>query len=454
MLRLPVNFEEVREQSRAWTPQTSILSRWRDEQQAAKQATAQSKVSNSTDSALVRSGDPAVLDLFGSSPSASGVSINATNARRVSAVEACIQRISGVLTQVPLNFYRRLENGQREQVHDSAYWFLFNERPCATMLSSSWIEKIEIDKHLRGNSYAWIRRNQKSGTVKEIIPMPWAGTVVDRHQNAAGDAWYQYSFNDGLLIKGALDIDVLDFANFGLDPSTGRAQSTISNAAKNAAGNSLAMAEYSGAFFKNGSHQSIILETDKRVSTEQRDFLRDQYVQKYSGLPNAHRWPLILTEGMTARNVTISAQDAQLLEARKFEVIDIARSFGVPPHIIGETSASTTWGSGLEEITRAFLQLTILPNAVRREQEVNSKLFSTARHFAQFDRRLMYAVTLKSLAEYYRAGIGGPGNGPGWITVDEVRAEENRTPMGGSSAELYRPPADAKSSQTNTSQTS
>ncbi len=443
MLREPISFDEVQARARAWTPENSVLSRWRHTRQDAR-------MDNSADSTLIKSGDPSVLELFGASPSSAGIAVTAANARRVSAVEACIQRIAGVLTQVPLNFYRRLENGQREQAHDSPYWFLFNERPCSTILASSWAEKIEIDKHLRGNSYAWIRRNPKSGTIKEIVPMPWSGTIVERRQNTMGDAWFEYSFNDGLITKGALDIDVLDFANFGLDPTTGRAQSTIAQAAKNAAGNALAMSEYSGAFFKNGSHQSIVLETDKRMTQDQRDFVRDQYVQKYSGLPNAHRYPLVLAEGMKAKDVTISAQDAQLLEARKFEVIDIARAFGVPPHLIGETSASTSWGSGLEEMTRAFVQLTILPAAVRREQEINSKLYGTAKNFAQFDRRLMYAVTLKSMAEYYRAAIGGPGSGPGWMTVDEVRSEDNRTPMGGDAAKLYCPPVKTTNNTSNT----
>lgn len=445
MLREPMTFDDIQARARAWTPENSTLSRWRSQRTG-------ERIHNITDSTFVKSGDPAVLELFGAAPSSTGITVSALNARRVSAVEACIQRISGVLTQVPLNFYRRLDNGQREQAHDSPYWFLFNERPCSTSLASSWTEKIELDKHLRGNSYAWIRRNPKSGNIKEIIPMPWAGTIVTRQQNSMGDAWFEYSFNDGLLVKGALDIDVLDFANFGLDPTTGRAQSTISNAAKNAAGNAMAMSEYSGAFFKNGSHHSIALSTDKKMTTDQRNFVREQFVEKYSGLPNAHRYPLVLTEGMKVNNVSVSAQDAQLLEARKFEVIDIARAFGVPPHLIGETSASTSWGSGLEEMTRAFVQLTILPAAVRREQEINSKLYGTARNFCQYDRRLMFAVTLKSMAEYYRAAIGGPGSGPGWMAVDEVRAELNLTPMGEDAANLYRPPVKNTSSSKSSNQ--
>jgi hypothetical protein len=54
-------------------------------------------------------------------------------------------------------------------------------------------------------------------------------------------------------------------------------------------------------------------------------------------MDNAHRLPLVLTEGTEAKEISINAKDAQLLEARKFQVVDIARAFGVPPHMIGET---------------------------------------------------------------------------------------------------------------------
>jgi phage portal protein BeeE len=60
----------------------------------------------------------------------------------------------------------------------------------------------------------------------------------------------------------------------------------------------------------------------------------------------------VLTNGITAKELSALAEDSQLLEARKFQVIDIARAFGVPPHMIGETSASTSWGTGIEAMNR------------------------------------------------------------------------------------------------------
>jgi HK97 family phage portal protein len=139
----------------------------------------------------------------------------------------------------------------------------------------------------------------------------------------------------------------------------------------------------------------------------------------------------VLTEGMKAKPVTISAQDAQLLEARKYQVIDICRAFGVPPHMVGETSSSTTWGSGLESIGRAFVAYTLNPHLVRMEQELNNKLFRTARFFLEFDRSALQAGDSKAQAEEDKAGLGGPGSGPGWVSVNEVRRRRNLPPLTG-----------------------
>ena len=155
------------------------------------------------------------------------------------------------------------------------------------------------------------------------------------------------------------------------------------------------------------------------------------FAEKYSGLGNAHEKPLVLTEGMTAKPVTISAQDAQLLDARRYQVLDICRAFGVPPHMVGESSASTTWGSGLEAIGRAFVAYTLQPHLVRMEQELNHKLFRTARYFVEFDRSALQAGDSKAQAEEAKVSLGGPGAGPGWRSVNEVRRRQNLPPLDG-----------------------
>jgi HK97 family phage portal protein len=170
------------------------------------------------------------------------------------------------------------------------------------------------------------------------------------------------------------------------------------------------------------------------------DLLKKSFTEKYSGINNAHASPLVLTEGLEAQEISLSADDAQLLEARQFQVVDIARAFGVPPHMIGETSASTSWGSGIESMSRGFVTYTLQPHLVRIEQELNRKLFPRdPTRFIQFDRDALIEGDSTAQANYFRAALGGPGTGPAWLTVDEVRKQKGFAPQGGSASTLFDP---------------
>jgi HK97 family phage portal protein len=216
--------------------------------------------------------------------------------------------------------------------------------------------------------------------------------------------------------------------------------SVIAFGAKNAVGNALAMDEYSGKFFANGAHPSISLESPKKMDQDQIDKLQRAFANKYSGLENAHRLPLVLTEGIVAKELSLSAEDAQLLEARKFQVTDIARAFGVPPHMIGETTGSSAVGAGYEQQARDFVMHTLRLHLKRLEQELNRKLFprDTGR-FVRFDLGDLIEGDSKAQAEYNRAALGGPGTGMGWMTVDEVRKTKGLAPIGGAASEIFDP---------------
>jgi HK97 family phage portal protein len=300
--------------------------------------------------------------------------------------------------------------------------------------ASHWARSLQYIL-LRGDSFTLIERNAL-GTPKGLVPLPWEAVVPDR-ANAGFNARNRYLVNDGLSARGYDQDDVLHFPGYGFNGLRG--MSALAWGARNAAGNAMAMDEYSGRFFADGAHPSIILSTDHKMDAGQVGQLQQMFADKYSGTNNAHRRPLVLTEGLKATEVSINAQDAQLLEARKFQVIDIARAFGVPPHLIGETSASTSWGSGIESMGRAFVLFTLETHLTRLEQELNRKLFRVAGTFLEFDRSMLMEGDLVAQAQYYRAAIGGPGSGPGWMAVDEVRQRKYLAPKGGKSAEIFNP---------------
>jgi len=127
----------------------------------------------------------------------------------------------------------------------------------------------------------------------------------------------------------------------------------------------------------------------------------------------------------------MTAEDAQLLETRKFQVIEIARAFGVPPHMVGETSASTSWGSGIEQMSIGFVRYTLGPHLRRIEQELNRKLWPRSpRYFVEFNRDGLLAGDSKTESEVISKSLGGPG-AQGWMTVNEARRIKNLPPVPG-----------------------
>lgn len=402
---------------RAATPGSTILTAWRAEREQQRSGTVR---------AATYSDD--VLEAFGVVPAAAGVSVTATSAMRVSAVFAAVRLIAGAIASLPVHVYRRTATG-RERVDDPLWWLL-NEQPCAQFAAASHWERSASYQLLRGDAYTLIERSA-SGAPRQFIPLKWEDVTV-----RVEDGRIKYYIGGTLNIKRDQD-DVLHFPGFGFDGEKG--MSVIQWAARNAAGTAMAMDEYSGRFFAGGAHPSIVLKAPGKMSPDQIGTLQQAFISKYSGAQNAHRLPLVLTEGLAAENLSLSAEDSQLLEARKFQVIDIARAFGVPPHMIGETSASTSWGSGIEAMSRGFVTYTLQPHLIRIEQELNRKLFRTAGRFVEFNRDALLEGDSKAQAEYFRAALGGPGTGQGWMTVDDIRRLKNLPPMGGRAAGLYDP---------------
>lgn len=375
-----------------------------------------------------------VMEAFGVNPSASGVSVNAVSAMRVAAVFACVQKIAGAIATLPIHIYKTDGDIKVRQARDDL-WYKLNEQPSTQFTAASHWEGVSVGQLLRGDAFTWIRRGM-NGNVRELLPLPWG--AVQPIMQPDGAVRY-YIFLPSLKINTWLEpSDILHFPGFGFNGVS--SMSVIAHAANNAVGNALAMDLYSGKFFANGAHPSISLEAPQKMNAEQITLMQNAFARKYSGLDNAHKFPLVLTEGVTAKELSLSAEDSQLLEARKFQVIDIARAFGVPPHMIGETSSSTSWGSGIESMSRGFVTYTLQPHLVRIEQELNRKLFprDTGR-FVQFDRDALIEGDSAAQAAYNRAALGGPGTGMGWLTVDEVRKSKGLAPMGGVYSEIFDP---------------
>lgn len=368
----------------------------------------------------------AMLETFGIS--ASGTSVSATSAMRVSTVAACVEKIAGAIMSMQLNTLRHNGGDVPEVMPRDDLWYKLNEQPSAMFTAAAFWESVVITILLRGDAFAWVRRSL-SGQIREVLFLPWACVSPVRTN---GEVRYYVNMPTHNIATWLSPSEILHFTGLGFDDTTLRSMSVIQFGARNAIGNSLAMSEYAGKFFEGGAHPSVILEAPNKMDEEQIKLLQRAFSLKYAGLSNAHRLPLVLTEGLKANQISIDANDAQLIEAQKFTVLDICRAFGVPPHLIGETSGSTSWGSGLEAIGRGFVQYTLQPWLKKIEQELNRKLYPRdSGKFIEFDRDALIEGDLQAQGEYYRKAIGGNGSGDGWMTVNEVRRRKRLSPKDG-----------------------
>lgn len=406
----------------------SATEHWR---QAAARQESDPKVSNQAQYG------PDVMEAFGVAPS--GTTVSATSAMRVSAVAACVSKIAGAIVSMPIHEYS-LDGGEiPARLPRSELWYQLNEQPSPQYTAASMWEGVSMAQLLRGDAFGLLRWRM-NGSLREILPLPW-GCVSPIRTPGEGVRYYVNSPAHG--ISTWFDpSDILHFPGLGFDDTSMRSMSVIQFGARSAIGNAMAMDEYSGKFFENGAHPSIILQSDKRMNEQQIVSLQAAFASKYAGLANAHRIPLVLTEGTTAKELSLSAEDAQLLEARKFQVMDIARAFGVPGFMINEATGSTSWGSGLETNSRAFVQYTLQTWLRKIEQELNRKIYPRNNgRFLEFHREALYETDLKALGEYFRAALGGPGAGDAWMSQDEVRRRLRMPPIDGGD-KIFRAPRD------------
>lgn len=405
-----------------------ILTKWKAEREAAR-------VRN--DVQYITSSNPSVIDLLGSMPASSGYPVNDETAMRVSAVAACIQLLGGTIASLPLPIYQRTATG-RDKI-DSPLWYLLNEQPCPAWTAASMVEWWIRCNALRGDAYNIIQRD-RAGEIKGIVPLhPDRVTPMVKD----GEILYRYLPNGGNG-RTYQDDEILHIPGFGYDGDVGRSMSVIKFAALSSIGIALAADDFSGKLYANGGMPKHLIKADGKMDAEQIEQLRKTYADRYTGTDNVGK-PMVLTQGLDVRELSMNAVDADILNSRKYQVIDIARAFGVPPFMIGANDTTTSWGTGIEQMTLGFVKFTLQTYLNRIEQEINRKFFKTTKYFVEFNLDGLLRGDSKSEGEYLRQARGGS-QGPGWMTANEVRRVKNLPPIDGQD-ELYDPNKGNKNAQ-------
>lgn len=354
-----------------------------------------------------------------------GNEVGEKDARSVAAVSACCDLIGGSIASLPLHFYRRMPDGQRQR-YTPELWWLFNERASNEYSAAAFWQYMSDSRLLHGDGFARIvRASRYSPTVVGVEP--WHPSLVEVDRVDGRLVYTLYGKEPGDLTIVVDQDDMLHFPGAGFDGK--RSMSAIRYALRHAAGIAKAADDQAAQNMEDGARPDFAIEVPGEMTPDAREVLRNSWQERHSG-KGAKKAPVVLAGGMKLHQLTMSAEDAQLLGTRQFQIEEICRVFGVPPFMIGHNEKTTSWGSGVEQMSIGFVKYTLQRHLVSFEQEINHKFFKTSRNFAEFATAGLERGDIKTRNESYRIALGRAGE-PGWMTVNEVRALENLPPIEG-----------------------
>lgn len=372
---------------------------------------------------FINADSASVLDMSAIAPS--GAVVNERTAMSVSAVYRCVSLIGGSISSLPIHVYKDTAVGSEKTDH--LLWQLLNREPSSIATAAVFWEYVVTSLLLHGDFFARIIRPSFSSPEYSGFE-PWHPSNVAVRREDGRLKYVLTSPYDATRIVLDQD-DMIHVPGVGFNGLRGMSQ--LRHALMNSAGVAISANEHTAAFFSNGARPDFVLKlpVDGSMSSEQKAELRDGWDQMYAGARRSHR-PAILEGGLELKEITMKAEDAQLLGTRMFQREDIACIFGVPPFMIGANDKTSSWGSGIEQLSIGFVKYTLMPILVKIEQEFDRKVLRDPTLSLKFNTAGLERGDLKTRYDAHRTAIGRAGE-PGFLTVNEVRALENWPPLPG-----------------------
>lgn len=349
--------------------------------------------------------------------STSGKSVTERSAMQMTAVYACVRILAEAIAELPLHLYRYTDAGGKEKAIDHPLYLLLHDEPNPEMSSFVFRETLMTHLLLWGNAYAQIIRNGK-GEVVALYPLMPNKMTVDRDEKGQLYYSYQRSNDEAIPDRGKVILkpsDVLHIPGLGFDGLVGYSPIAM---AKNAIGMAIACEEYGAKFFANGAAPSGVLEHPGTIKDPSK--VREAWQSQFGGSGNSGK-VAVLEEGMKYTPISISPEQAQFLETRKFQINEIARIFRVPPHMVGDLEKSSF--SNIEQQSLEFVKYTLDPWVIRWEQSLSRALFSPdekKNYFFKFNvEGLLRGDYASRMTGYATARQNG------WMSANDIRELEN-----------------------------
>lgn len=340
--------------------------------------------------------------------------IDSTTAMKFTAVFSCVRILAETVGSVPVMEYRKNKKGDRDVTTDTSVYDILHNAPNSEMAPMSFKESNMCSLNLGGNAVSQKLVNRK-GELVGLYPYPHTQVGISRDQSTkkliytiSGDGnssalqREQVFHIPGLSFDGIIGLSPIGYAAEAI--RLGRSYEQFSN-----------------NFYKNGAHSSGVFSFPGAIGEVAFDRLKKDLKKSYTGLRNTGT-PILLEEGGTFHQMTISPADAQLIENKRFQIEDICRIYRVPQHLVQMLERSTN--NNIEHQSLEFVMYTMLPWFKRWEENINMQLLTPqerkAGYYLEFKIDTLLRGDAKSRAEAYAAGRQW-----GWLSVNDIRKLEN-----------------------------
>jgi HK97 family phage portal protein len=345
----------------------------------------------------------------------SGATVTLKTATQLLTVYGCNSFICDGIATLPLDVFRATPDGPVPVT--APRWI---EKPTADFDRVAWTTQILTSLLLAGNAYVVVVRS--NGAIVELVPLDPSVVAVFRKQ---GRKWYRVNGVEVdpfhiLHIPGVM----WPGSDVGLSPL---------EAARQTIGTGMSAQEFGARFFGQGAVMSGVIETPQKMVPDEAKAMARAWGRHHSGTSKAHL-PGVLDGGATWKPTSITNEQAQFLETRKFTASEIAgQLFHIDPAELGlpVEGGSLTY-TNQEERNIRKVQVTFLPWIVRIERALSGLLAEP--RYVKFNVNGLLRGDMKSRFEAYAIGVKNQ-----FMVPNESRAFEDWQPLPGGDVVVEQP---------------
>lgn len=389
----------------------------------------------STTIKLDEKGDPALSSFFGgSSLTSSSQNVNAETALKISTVFACVHRKAATLAMLPLNTIRELPDGGFEIAKTHRTYKQVHFKPNEWQTSYEWRYMGQFFKMIKGNFYSYIKY-EPGRRINQLIPLdtdrmyPYVitpeGNTYYIYDNtpippAGSKLYYQYFPLNGKEVIFRAD-EILNIRGISTNGIVGK---RVVKLMAESIGLAMATERQGATLFTNGAQIGKVFKHPQKLDDTTFDRLRGQ-LQQYTGVENSHR-TIILEDGMDISKISLTMEEAQFLETRKFQVEDICSFLDVPMMLIHRSGDKNQTFASAEVINQMFITHNMQPEFENWEQRLKADLLydSEQDYYFNFDFSAIMRGDMAAQAAYNKSRF----ETASW-TPNDIRRNSGESPL-------------------------